>query len=70
MSIIFIDKLRLRNIYKVSCIDLICFFSYLIVYIKCWVYLYGSGMDLKNLKAAKLYVFFVRSIDGTGEVFF
>lgn len=52
VSIILIDKPRLRNVYKANYTDSACFSSYLTVHIKGCVYLYGSGMDPKNLKAA------------------
>lgn len=53
VSMILIDKPGLKNVYKANCTDSVCFSSYLAVHIKCCVYLHGSGMDPKNLKAAK-----------------
>ena len=52
VSIILIDKPRLRNVYKANYTDSACFSSYLTVHIKGCVYLHGSGMDPKNLKSA------------------
>lgn len=56
LSLILTDKPRLRNIYKTNCPDSVCFSRSLTVHIKYCVYLHGSIMGPKNLKAVKLHV--------------
>lgn len=53
VSVILIDKPRLKNVYEANCTDSVCFSSYLTVHIKCYVCLHGRGMDPKNLKAER-----------------
>lgn len=68
VSIILIDKPRLKNVYKANCTDLVCFSSYL-TFTSSAMFISWKWNGPKELESSEATYLAVRSTDGTGETF-